>query len=350
MTQDSRATSTPGPSTPEPSTGGLIESNPRFQQPEGWRWHTFTNPAGQKLRFGTVSPKSRIPDAVVVVLPGLSEFAEKYFELAHDLLDRNLSVWVMDWQGQGLSNRPLANRHKRHSSGFDNDLSDLHYFLVEYVKHASVHPDVGRIPMVMLAHSMGGNLGLRYLIEHPGMFCSAAFSAPMTGIAATKPLPLSVAVDISALLKEGFNMSYVFGGKDWSAAERDTPSKNIFSSDPVRSRIHNAWCLKNPDLQVGNVTFGWLHQALRSCAALQHTIKTKPIEIPCLFALAGHDKLVDNTSTRKLAQALPHAKILELPDSLHEILMERDSIRDAFLNTFATLLSDNKIREKLKPF
>lgn len=350
MTADSRMIPTPQPSTPEQSAGDLIQSNPRFQQPEGWRWHTFTNPSGQKLRFGTVSPKSRIPDAVVVVLPGLSEFAEKYFELAHDLLDRNLSVWVMDWQGQGLSNRLLANRQKRHSSGFDNDLSDLHYFLVEYVKHASVHPDVGRIPMVMLAHSMGGNLGMRYLIEHPGMFCSAAFSAPMTSIAAIKPLPLSVAVDISALLKECSNMSYVFGGKDWSPADRDTPSKNIFSSDPVRSRIHNAWCLKNPDLQVGNVTFGWLHAALRSCAALQHTIKATPIEIPCLFGLAGHDKLVDNNATRKLAKALPQGKILELPEAMHEIMMERDPIRNEFLNTFATMLADNKIREKLKPF
>lgn len=349
MTADSHATP---PIMPPPATqpADLIQATPRFQQPDGWRWHVFTNPAGQKLRFGTVSPKSRIPDAVVVILPGLSEFAEKYFELTHDLLERNLAVWIMDWQGQGLSNRPLSNRQKRHSSGFDNDLSDLHYFLVEYVKHASVHPDVGRIPMVMLGHSMGGNLGMRYLIEHPGMFSCAAFSAPMTNIAAIKPLPLSVAVDVTALLNECFNMSYVFGGKDWSPTERDTPAKNIFSSDPVRARIHNSWCVKNPDLQVGNVTFGWLHHALRSCAILQHTIKTTPIEIPCLFALAGQDTLVDNAATRRVIQTLPNAKTIELPDSRHEILMERDSIRDVFLNTFATLLSDNKIREKLKPF
>jgi lysophospholipase len=349
MTADSQLTSSLNTAPAEPVTD-FIQSNPRYQQPEGWRWHVFTNPAGEKLRFGTVSPKSRIPDAVVVILPGLSEFAEKYFEITHDLLDRNLAVWIMDWQGQGLSHRPLTNRHKRHSSGFDNDLADLHYFLVEYVKHASVHPDVGRIPMVMLAHSMGGNLGLRYLIDHPGMFSCAAFSAPMTGIAATNPLPLSIAVDIAGLLKEGFNMSYVFGGKDWSPVERDTPSKNIFSSDPVRARIHNAWCLKNPDLQVGNVTFGWLYEALRSCAGLHHLIKSKSIEVPCLFALAGQDKLIDNKATRKLIESIPQAKILELPDSLHEIMMERDSIRDQFLNTFATLLSDNKIREKLKPF
>ncbi|HEY8189985.1 MAG TPA: alpha/beta hydrolase, partial [Micavibrio sp.] len=175
---------------------------PRFLQPEGWRWHMFTNPDGRKLRFGTVSPKNRVPDAVVICLPGLSEFAEKYYETAHDMLRRNLAFWILDWQGQGKSERPLANRQKRHSSSFDDDVGDLHFFLMEYVKHASVHPDVGRIPMVMLAHSMGANIGMRYLAQHHDMFSCAAFTAPLTGIRATRFLPTSVALDISGVLKE----------------------------------------------------------------------------------------------------------------------------------------------------
>lgn len=323
---------------------------PRFRQPEGWRWHNFTNPKGRKLRFGAVSPKSRIPDAVVVCLPGLSEFAEKYFEVANDLLDRNLAFWILDWQGQGHSDRHLKNPHKRHSSGFDDDLADLHYFIMEYVKHASVHPDVGRIPLVMLAHSMGGNIGLRYLIDHPDMFACAAFSAPMTGIAATHALPLSIAVDVSALLRECFNMSYVFGGRDWSPHERDAESHTLFSSDPVRAAIHNAWCQADPALQVGNVTFGWLNHALRSCAALQHAMGRNPVKIPCLFGLAERDRLVDNDATRKMAAKMPQAEILELRGSLHEILMERDEIRGKFLLAFENMLINNNVREKLKPF
>ena len=333
----------------DPSTPPDLEA--RFQQPEGWRWHYFTNPKGQKLRFGAVTPKSRVPNAVVVCLPGLSEYAEKYYEVAHNLLDRNLAFWILDWQGQGQSDRPLSNRQKRHSSGFNHDIDDLHYFLMEYVKHASVHPDVGRIPLVMLAHSMGGNIGMRYLAEHPDMFACAAFSAPMFGICATRTLPQCVALGLSATLKEFFNMAYVFGGKDWSPEEREIPfPRNLFSGDPARAALHNAWCKSDPALQVGNVTFGWLYEALKSCARLKKEIRARPVQIPCLIGIAGEDRLVDNRAIRKIAASLPQARMLELEDSRHEIMMERDVIRQEFFTAFYDMLARNKISEMLKPF
>lgn len=322
----------------------------RFQQPVGWRWHYFTNAKGHKLRFGAVSPKSRVPDAVVVCLPGLSEFAEKYFELANDLLERNLAFWILDWEGQGKSDRLLTNRQKRHSNSFESDVADLHTFMIEYVKHASVHPDVGRIPQVMLAHSMGANVGLRYLIEHPDMFTCATFTAPMTGIAAADFLPLSVAVDISAMLKEILGTSYIMGGKDWSPKARDDIARNIFTHDPVRGAVHNAWCRADPTLQVGNVTYGWVNEALRSCYALQNSLQARPVSVPCLFALPGEEKLVSNKQSRKVIKMLPNVTELDLPQSRHEILMERDDIRSIFIEAFMKFLADNNVREKLQRF
>lgn len=310
----------------------------------------FKNEQGHKLRFGTASPKSRVPDAVVVVLPGLSEFAEKYFELANDLIDRNLAIWILDWEGQGKSDRLLSNRNKRHSNGFDSDVADLHSFMMEYVKHASVHPDVGRIPMVMLGHSMGANVGMRYLLQHPDIFTCAAFSAPMAGIAAIDFLPLSVAVDVSTILNEMAGTSYIMGGKDWSPDERDNPKKNIFSHDPVRSTIHNIWCRADPQLQVGNVTYGWVNQALRSCYTLQNAFTSTPLTLPCLFGIAGEEKLVSNKRTRALIKHLPNAITLDLPGSRHEILMETDDIRNTFIDAFIKLLADNNIRDKLQRF
>lgn len=322
----------------------------RFRQPDGWRWHIFTTPAGRKLRFGTASPKSRVPDAVVVCLPGLSEFSEKYFELANDLLSRNLSFWVLDWQGQGRSERPAKNPQKRHSASFDRDLEDFDYFISEYVKHASVHPDVGRIPMVMIAHSMGGNLGLRYILNKPEAFSSAAFSAPMVGILGAKILPLPVAVFISSILCLLFDTLYLPGNGDWSADDRDNPARNIFSGDPARNAIHNAWCKADPALRCGGVTFGWLHAALRSCLQLHQPGIIPRVNIPCLFALAGDDALVDNDATRKLAQKIQNVEILDLPGAKHEILMEQDLHRDRFIETFMAMLAKNKIKEKLKTF
>jgi hypothetical protein len=60
----------------------------RFLEPAGWRWGFITNGKGKKLRYGMVMPQNGKPDAVVVVLPGLSEFSEKYFEIASAMLAR----------------------------------------------------------------------------------------------------------------------------------------------------------------------------------------------------------------------------------------------------------------------
>lgn len=323
----------------------------RFLPPPGWRWHVFTNPQGRKIRFGTVAPESRVPDAVVIVAPGLSEFGEKYFELAHDLIQRNLSLWVIDWQGQGLSDRHFKNTpHKRHSSGFAEDVADFHYFIMEYVKHSAVHPDVGRIPLVLLGHSMGGHIGLRYLAEHPDTFACAAFSAPMLGIRDVRIVPTPLRPLITGLLKEAAGSSYVFGGSDWRENARANPGHNIFSGDARRDTVHNAWSLHDPRLQVGSPTFRWLHEAVKSCAYLNKASTLKGIKTPVLIALAEKDVLVDNNAIRRAAKLIPHATLLELAGAHHEIVMESDSIRNQFLSAFEQLLTNCAVRDQVKPF
>lgn len=319
--------------------------------PAGWRWHTFTNPQGRKIRFGTVAPESRIPDAVVIMAPGLSEFGEKYFELAHDLLKRNLSLWVIDWQGQGHSDRHLKKHpHKRHTTSFEDDVADLHFFIMEYVKHSAVHPDVGRIPLVLLGHSMGANVGLRYLYRHPDTFACAAFSAPMLGIRDTRIIPRPLRLALTGLLSEIAGNAYVFGGRDWNAQARENPGHNIFSSDLTRDAIHNSWCLHDLSLQVGNPTFRWLHEAEKSCAFISQPKILENIKTPVLLGLAGEDKLVDNRAIHKAARYLPAAHVVELEGARHEILMESDPIRERFLQAFEDLLSRANVRGQLKPF
>ena len=158
-------------------------SQARFTQPENWRWHSFKSSSGHKIRFGSVFPKDTIPEAVVVCLPGFREFGEKYFELAHDMLSRNFGFWVIDWAGQGGSDRLLEDPFKVHSLGFEQNIADLKQFILDYVKPAAVHPDVGRLPVIITGHSMGAHIGLRYLHDNQENFVlAAAFSAPLISI------------------------------------------------------------------------------------------------------------------------------------------------------------------------
>lgn len=58
------------------------------------------------------------PLGTVVVIQGRTEFIEKYFEVAGELLARGFVVVAMDWRGQGLSDRDLNNSRKGHVDDF----------------------------------------------------------------------------------------------------------------------------------------------------------------------------------------------------------------------------------------
>lgn len=323
----------------------------RFMAPAGWRTHSFINSeTGHKIHYGSVFPqRSEPPSAIIVCLGGLSEFAEKYFEVAHDMLDRGYAFWFIEWQYQGRSGRLMKFPHRRHSDGFDKDVSDLHKFIADYVKPAAVHPDRGRIPLVMLAHSMGGNIGFHFLIKHPGFFDAAAFSAPFFGIYNFK-WPMQLLAAAIAPFVPFIGQNYVFGGSDWNEKSRN--GNPVFSSDTYRERIHNFWSLKEPDVQVGAVTFGWVIQALKSCAALKRPEALSSVKIPVLIGLAGDDRIVDNDIIRKAAQYLPQGRLIEIDGARHEILMEADVYRNRFFEAFDKMLEEHKIAapENLKPF
>ena len=145
-------------------------------------------------------------------------------------------------------------------------------------------------------------------------------------------------------------LSYVRGGGEWTENDMTAAARNILSSVPGGSRVNQAWFKADSSLQVGGVTYGWLHEALRSCFIVQNPDFIGQVSIPCLFALAGKDYLVDNGASRRMIAAMPKGSILEMKDSLHEIMMERDDIRNAFLEAFYELLESNNIKQKLKPF
>lgn len=308
----------------------------RFLPPEGWQEGQFDNlGSGHQIHYGFVAPDN--PKAVAVVLPGLSEFAEIFYETTRDLLVRGIAVYIINWQYQGYSGRKRMNPHKRHSDGFEKDMCDVKKLLDDFITPA--YPE---LPKIMVAHSTGGNIGLRYLAKHPDDFTAAAISAPLIGVYGFGWLPLRLWVFISGLLKPYYKC-YVPGGKDWRAEARKSDGTDKFSSDPVRDKIHNAWCLTDTRLQSGNPTIGWLHEAFRSMRKLHKPKIYNAIKTPCLIAVAGKDKIVDSGKAIKLAGKIKSAELLYLENAKHEILLETDDIRMRFWDAFDKILAEQNI-------
>lgn len=316
----------------------LSDLGEKFQAPPGWRTDFFTNPeTSHKIHYGFVSPEN--PRGTVVCLGGLSEFSEKYYETAHDMLDRGFAFWFMDWAYQGRSTRHDIFPQRRHTSGFTKDVSDLAYFTTKHVRPSN--PDK---PLILLAHSMGANISLRFLSMQPRLFSAAAFTAPLLGIHNfTWSLQLLAAILTPLMPVIGTN--YVFGGSDWKESMRASNGKDKFSTDAARDALHNLWSLKDTTLQVGNPTFLWVIEALKSCVILKQPGTLESIDIPVLIGLAGQDRIVDNHDILTHAKRLPHSYLIEIPAAHHEILMECDECRNAFLMAFDKMLEENRIAQ-----
>lgn len=296
----------------------------RFTEPKNFEWLYFERDSDfglREIRLGHL--KAKKPIATAIILPGLSEFGEKYFELIRTLYAQNISAYVIDWFGQGKSGRYLKNPHKRHSYGFDQDIADLDMAIKSIIQPKT------KMPLIMIGHSMGGHIGLRYLTQKHDVFSYAAFSAPLVGLREAALIPAMIAKAILNSAHAIASKHYVPGQSDWRIEQRENYGDNIFSSDPVRDRIHNFWCENDPELQQGGVTWGWVRAAYYSCLRLQDHLHL--IQTPITIAQAELDRIVDNKAIKKTAQET-NANFVELENAQHEIFMERDNIRDVFLS------------------
>jgi lysophospholipase len=262
----------------------------------------------------------------VVLIQGRSEFIEKYFEVVRELLARKFSVVTFDWRGQGLSSRQLEDTHKGHVGDFSEFDCDLHHVIERIVHEHAVKP------YIALAHSMGGNVLLRYLHDNPHEFECAVLTAPMLAVKTT-PFPLWFARGVATLwTATGNKGAYVFGG-----AHQDPMAQgfdgNVVTSDKARFERMMA-CLKvDPGLALGAPTFGWLEAAFRSMNLVRTEEFAAAIETPVLLIGAAYDKLVDLGADIRLIRRLKRGMYVLLK-SEHEIMMERDDIRGAFWNCF----------------
>src|SRR5215831_11847947 len=93
----------------------------------------FLDGAGGRLRYACCNA-SGTPRGTILLLTGRGEFIEKYAtEIAGELLGRGFAVLALDWRGQGLSDRLLADRDKGHIDNFTTYMADLRLFIDQVV-------------------------------------------------------------------------------------------------------------------------------------------------------------------------------------------------------------------------
>src|SRR5262249_14739530 len=161
-----------GPSRRPPRRLTSIPANPA---PDEVATAMLQTPDGVLLRFARWAPPPG-RKGTVCVFPGRAEFIEKYFETVRDLQARGFAVAILDWRGQGLSDRGLSDRSKGHVKDFYEYGVDLDTFMDQVVL-----PDCPP-PIYALGHSMGGAVLLRAAHDGRRWFDRIVLSAPMIAL------------------------------------------------------------------------------------------------------------------------------------------------------------------------
>jgi len=277
-------------------------------------------PDGVRIRVARFPARTDTPSGTVLLLPGFTEFVEKALESIGELMDRGYGVVTLDWRGQGLSDRLIANRLMGHIGDMAHFLNDLE----EVLRLTRFRELPG--PHILFGHSMGGHLALRAAHDHPGLFSRLILSAPMAGIE-TGAWPKSVAYGLAkTAVSLGFGQLYVPGTGPYSDKYRSFEG-NPLTSDPVRfARIH-AQIDANPDVALGGPSYTWLYSALRSIRQVNRRSYLSKITIPVLLLSAEHEWIVSNAAQREVAAMLPDCRLVTCAGARHELLLERDEVR-----------------------
>ncbi len=259
---------------------------------------------------------------------GRTEFIEKYADAALAMVTRGFQVLAMDWRGQGLSDRLLADRdrgHVKNFSDFDRDLDALCAYA------AGINAPR---PWVVVAHSMGGHNVLRHAISGKSPFDAMALSAPMCQIQLPPPRALiGLIATIGAAVSPE---AYAFGQGPSGPAD-EVFENNTLTSDAGRFAVMvKAWRIE-PRLKLGGVTFGWLGSALSSMAQLRKAASLARISMPVMIAAAMADKIVDPSVYPGMMSHLPKGELLAITAARHEILREADCYRTQFWAGFDRL-------------
>jgi lysophospholipase len=306
----------------------------RFLEPPGFAWGSFAASDGTRLRWGHLPAEE--PRAECVIVGGFSECIEKYFETIGDLAARGLSVWCLDWRGQGGSERPRRLPSRPRPRHFDRDAGELALF-------TRTLPAAGR-PRLLIGHSMGGAIALLCLRRYPGLFDASILSAPMLAIH-TGVAPSTLVRCIAGITRiAGLGICFVPGAGAWQPGRLPSPERSRVTNDPERCRLQYTWFLERAQLRVDEPTWGWLETALRLTARIGRKEFLRGIDIPILLASAGLETFVPPESHRRAARLLPDCTLVEFPDSKHEPFLERDPIRNNWLEAIDRFITERVVR------
>jgi alpha-beta hydrolase superfamily lysophospholipase len=232
----------------------------------------------------------------LLLLHGWGDHSGRFAEPASWFASRGISVYAIDQRGHGRTPG-----RRGHFERFAQFLADV----------AALRRHVTRIepgPQILLGHSFGGFVTLRYLETAPEQLAGAIAVAPFVDFHVP---PARWKTTLARLVADILPRVPIATGLDYESISRDPAVYRVFHDDPLCHEV------MTPRAYVEAMG------ALRTLAAERERIR-----VPVCFLIAGDDRIVSAGAAREFARTL-HAdtSIVELAGMYHNVFYEPDRAR-----------------------
>lgn len=246
-------------------------------------------------------------DGIIFITHGVAEHSECYAQTAEALANQRFEVFAWDLPGHGKSYG-----QRGYVKSFAEFTERMDFVIQEVQKIA---PD--NIPFYLFAHSLGGLITLRYLLDHPKLNAKAVLlSSPALGVKVEVPMIKDRAARVLNILAPKFTIPHELNFEDLS---RDRTIISTYPKDPLRHKKYSA------PLYLG------ILGAMDEVNSRAHHI-----EIPMHIQAAGQDKIVDTVATQEFFKRLgsSNKRLKIYPESYHEIFndINRQEVIDDLLS------------------
>lgn len=271
----------------------------------------------------------------IVIVHGLNEFKEKYFELSYYFLQAGYNVLCYDQRDHARSrNNPQV--QLINTLDFESYVDDL-MFLMDSIKLRFGLQS----PCFAFGHSMGGAVVMNFLQKYPKHFAAVVLSSPMLTIE-TKPYSQSLTNLMSKAAKVFFLGDRAIPS---SASQKVFPAEgeeSSFVSNPAltTSDIRRFYSIEvNNDLNsvvTTDATMNWLNTSMSQLNKIGSQNRLEKVKQAILILRSVEDTIVHPQGIFKAADCLANVHLVGIKDAGHELYQEKDEI----LRPYVSLIID----------
>jgi acylglycerol lipase len=283
---------------------------------------TFIGKGGVEIFFQSWGVKK--PKGVVVIAHGLGEHSGRYSNVIEKLKGKGISFYALDHRGHGRSGGKRG-----HIMSFMEYVYDLK-LLIDFVK-----VDSERLPLILLGHSMGGTIAIKFALAYHEDINGIIISSAGLVTALEVPRWKESLGKFFSRRMPGLTMP---SGLPPEYISRDAAVVEAYKGDPlVHDKVSTRW-------------FTEFTSAGQECLS-----RASELKMPILLFHGTDDKLVDYRGTERVYEAVSSKdRTLYLFDGLYhetmnEIPEDRNRVLDIVSKWILKRVAKKKAASRAKP-